>query len=133
MLTSQPVASQVAGTPVTPTLVAELRNASSAVVTSYNGSATLALGANPSEITVPAVTVSSSGATSGTTSPFNVGAALAATPLIQSGASPLGTYGTVLAAQVVDAFGNPVAGTNVTFSVAAGGGALSAPNIVVSP
>ena len=162
VFTGQPGASQVAGAVVTPALVAELRNASGAVVTTFIGTATLALGANPGAsalggtVSVTAVNgvatfstptlnkvgtgytlvVSSTGATSGTTSLFNVIAAAAANLSLQSGGAQSGSYGTVLAAPVVavvvDAFGNPVAGTTVTFAVASGGGVVGAPSVTTS-
>jgi len=156
VFTSQPSASQTAGVALTPAFIAELHTASGAVVTTFNGTATLALGANPGAVVVSPVNVtavngvatfpslsmskvgagytavvSSTGTTSGTTNPFNVIAAAAATLSLQSGGAQSGVYGTALTspivALVVDAFQNPVAGTTVTFAVAAGGGSIATP------
>ena len=157
VFTGQPAASQVAGVVITPALVAELRNASNAVVTSFNGSATLTLGANPGGSTLGGtdtvynsavngvatfsavtldkanlgytVVVSSVGATSATSSAFDITAAAAANLSLQSGGAQSAYYGTVLAAPVValvvDAFGNPRSGVSVTFAVSGGGGSVS--------
>ena len=162
VITTQPGASQTAGAAVTPSLVAELRTSSGAVVTTFNGSTTVALGANPGGSTLAGTTtvtaasgvatfsnvtlnkvgtgytlvVNSSGATSATTSAFDVIAGAAAALSIQSGDAQSGSFNTALSAPVVakvtDNFGNPVAGRAVTFTVASGGGSVGSPTATSS-
>ena len=162
VITQQPAASHRAGATVTPPLLAEFRTPAGALVTTFTGTATLALGANPGSATlggtasVAAVagvatfasytlnkvgtgytlTVSSSGATSATSSAFDVTAASAATLALVSGNGQTGAFSTALAqpivANVQDAFGNPVAGVTVTFAVTSGAGTLGTPTATTS-
>ena len=156
VFTAQPGTSQVtAGAAVTPAVVAELRTAANAVATTYNGTATLALGANPGGATLGGTTtvtavngvatfanitldkanlaytfvVSSPAATSATSAPFNVGAGPAATIAILSGNAQTAAVGVALTQPVVafvsDANGNANAGVTVTVTAATGAGSAT--------
>jgi hypothetical protein len=153
VITTQPAAATVAGVAMS-SVVATLKDAANVTVASYNGTASIAIGANPGTstlsgtATVGAVngvatfsglslnkigtgyTLVASGvsATTATTTTFNITAAAAAILSIQSGNLQTGTPSTLLAlplvALVTDALGNPVNGTSVTFAIATGGGSL---------
>jgi hypothetical protein len=152
VITTQPAAATVAGVAMG-NVVATLKDAANATVTSYNGTATIAIGANPGTSTLLGTTTvgaisgvaafsglsltkvgtgytlvaTGASATTATTT-FNITAAAAAILAIQSGNLQTGTPSTLLplplVALVTDAFGNPVNGTSVTFAVATGGGSL---------
>ena len=151
-LTTQPASQQTAG--VGFQVVGTVKDQFGAVYL-YNGSTTVAIGANPGNSTLGGTTtvtaaagvatfpglwlnksgtgytlsLSSTGAISGVTSGFNVQAASASTLTLQSGGGQNGPLGQALplpvVAQVTDAYGNAVSGTNVTFAVATGGGSLT--------
>ena len=157
VITKQPGAAQTAGATITPGPIAELRDGAGAVVTTFNGSVTLSLAGNPAGGTLAGTTVvsaangivtfsntsigkvgayslgiASTGSTSATSTTFNVVAAAASSVSVESGGSQSGTFGVTLAApvvvKVVDAFGNPVSGTVVSFAVTSGGGSVGTPS-----
>ena len=155
VVTQQPGASQVAGVAITPAVTVEMRDGFGALVPSFTGPATIALGANPGGATLggtltvnavagvatfPGLTLNksgtgytlvaaASGATSGTTSAFAVTSAAAASLAIVSGNAQTGATGAALAQPVVakltDSFGNPVAATAVAVAVSTGGGSVT--------
>jgi hypothetical protein len=157
VITTQPAAATVAGVAMS-SVVATLSDAANVTVASYNGTASIAIGANPGTSTLSGtatvgavngvatfsglslnkigtgytLVASGASATTATTTTFNISAAAAAILSIQSGNLQSGTPSTLLAlplvALVTDALGNPVNGTNVTFAVAIGGGSLGTPS-----
>ncbi len=155
-VTTQPAASQVAGT-LTPAIAVALKDGLGAVVTSFNGSVTATIASGPSGATLGGTTTitaasgvatfsdlsltksgsytlgfAASGAGAATSDAFAVVAGAAATLSVQSGGSQTGTFGAMLGAPVVlkvtDSYGNPVSGTTVTFAVTGGGGAVGTPS-----
>ena len=124
----------------------------------FSGDITIALSTNPGEATLSgtttvtavagvasfaAISIVTPGtgyvlqATSGTLTPvttnaFNVVPGSAAKLSLVSGGAQTGAFGAMLGApvvlKVVDAFGNPVAGTAVAFAVASGGGTVGTPS-----
>ncbi len=155
VITQQPGASLVAGSRIAPAVVAELRDAVNAIVTSFNGSVTAAIGANSGGSTlggtttvtavngvatfanltldkvgtVYTITVNSAGAAAATTTPFSVEAGVASMLSIVSGNAQSGATNFALGQPVVvavtDAFGNGKGGVPVTFTVKEGGGSVS--------
>ena len=154
VISQQPGAAQVAGVAVTPAVVAQLFSPTNVLVTSFTGTTTLAIGANPGSATLAGtanvaavagvatfsnvsldkvgtgytLTVNSSGANAASSTAFNVSAGAATVLSLQSGNNQGGQASAPLAqpvvAKVTDAFGNPVAGTTVNFAVSAGGGSV---------
>ncbi|HEV8410353.1 MAG TPA: Ig-like domain-containing protein, partial [Gemmatimonadaceae bacterium] len=155
LVISQQPTNTTAGFPISPAIVVTAKDASNNVATSFVGSVSLAIGANPGGATLsgpPSVTAvagvavfnsmslnkagtgytlvaSSSGVTSATTSTFNITAGAAATLAITGGQSQSGNtltpLATPLAVTVTDASGNPVSG--VTVNWATSGGASMSP------
>jgi uncharacterized protein YjdB len=153
--TQQPGSTQTAGVTMTPPIVAELRDASNAVVTTFNGTATLSVTAPSGGATVAGTAsvtaangvatfsnarinqsgaiytldVNSTGALAGTSSSFAVNPAAASAITLVSGNNQTANFGTALAqpivAKVADAFGNGVAGVQVTFNPTSGGGSVT--------
>ncbi len=162
VITQYPAASQTAGVAITPAVVAQLRDASNAVVSSYNGAATIGIGANPGSATLVGTTtavasagvvsfsgptvnvaaagytlvVSSSNVPGAVTTAFTVNPGPPTTFVLQAGANQTGAFGATLSqpisARVTDAEGNGVPGVAVTFSVSAGGGTASPTSVVTS-
>jgi uncharacterized protein YjdB len=153
VIAAQPT-NTVAGVAMTPFITAELRDASNALVTSYNGPVSIALGATTSGATLTGnlsatatngavnfgvtltkafqgytLVVSAPNTVSATTNTFDVTPAAAATLAIQSGNNQSGQFGTALGQPIVavitDAFGNTVSGTTVSFAVTSGGGSVN--------
>ena len=157
VITQQPSASVVAGSAISPAIRAELHDGNGAVVSSFGGTVTIGLASSPSEAPLRGTTsvtavngvasfpdlvltqagayalvLKASGAPDMNTNAFNIVAAAGAGLSVASGGSQSGSFGAMLAApvvlKVVDAYGNPVAGTAVTFAVASGGGSVGTPS-----
>ena len=127
VITTQPTASTVAGVTIG-TVVATLQDAANATVTSYNGTAAIAIGTNPGTSTLSGtatvgavngvatfsglslnkigtgytLVASGASATTATTTAFNITAAAAAILSIQSGNLQTGTPSTLLTLPLVD-------------------------------
>ncbi len=155
VITQQPGAAQTAGVTLTPAIVAEVRNSAGTLLSSFTGNVTLAIGTNPGGATLAGtpvvaavsgvatfnnvslnkagvgytVVASSASATSATSNAFTVGASAPATLALQSGGGQSGQPNTALPSQILarvaDAFGNPVSGAQVQFSVSSGGGSVT--------
>ncbi len=162
VVTVQPGVTHVAGTAITPGIVAELRDASNALVATYNGNAVISLTSNISGATLLGTTsvsavngvatfsnvvlnkafqgytlnIDATNVVGATTSAFDVTAAAAATLGILSGNNQSGQPSTALPQPVVgkvtDGFGNGVDGVQVTFTVTSGGGTLSSASATTS-
>ena len=162
VITQQPGVTQTAGVVVTPAIVAELRNASNVVVSSFNGAATLSLSGNVNGATLAgtvsvnavngvatfsgvsigksgagySLTVTSSETIAATSSVFAVLPNVAVGITLQSGNGQTGNFSAPLASPVValvaDAFGNAVAGSTVSFAVASGGGSVAPVSVSTS-
>ncbi|HEV8409967.1 MAG TPA: Ig-like domain-containing protein, partial [Gemmatimonadaceae bacterium] len=160
LVISQQPTNTAAGLPISPAVVVTAKDFANNVVTTYTGSVSLAIGANPGGATLsgpPSVTAvagvavfnsmslnkagtgytlvaSASGVTSATTSAFNITAGSAATLAISGGQGQTGItsspLATALAVTVTDAFGNPVTGTTVNW--ASSGGAIVTPTSSVT-
>lgn len=154
-VTTEPGTAQVAGIALAPPIVVRAMDAVGATATGFTGTVVLSLAVNPTNTnpagtlsvaavsgvaTFGAVQVNAAGtgyrlaATSGalvpdSTTPFAVAAGTAATGSVMTGAGQSGPASTVLPdslrVRIVDAFGNPVAGVSVTWTVRTGGGAVS--------
>ncbi len=144
----------IAGVNLAPSVVVTVEDALGNVATTFTGPVTLSLAANPAAATLGGTTTVNAvagvarftnvsltraasgyilGATSGTlsqatSSPFTVTAASAASIATTGGNGQSGAIGIALGSPltvtVSDAFGNPVSGVSVGWSVAAGGGSL---------
>jgi Bacterial Ig-like domain (group 1) len=155
VITSQPT-SATAGVNLAPSLVVTAEDAAGNVATTFGGSVALSLATNPGggslggTIVVNAVAgiatfssvslskaatgyrigASSGSLTQDTSAPFSITAAAAASLALSSGGGQSGlislALGSPLTVTVTDAFANPVSGVSVNWSVAAGGGTLSA-------
>lgn len=155
-ITQEPAAVQVAGANVTPAVQVQVRDAGGAVLSGFTGAVTLELAENPAggsllgTLSVNAVAgiasfnawrVERAGAgyrvrarveqlVSPASAAFTVNAAAADSLALVSGGGQVGSAGGALAQPVVlrvmDAFGNPVAGSIVTFAVATGSLSASA-------
>ena len=157
VITQQPSASVVAGSAIAPAIRAELHDGNGAVVGSFGGTVTIGLASSPTEAPLGgtrsvtavngvasfadlvltqagayALVLRAAGTPDINTSAFSVIAAAATGLSVATGGSQSGSFGAMLAApvvlKVVDAYGNPVAGTAVTFAVASGGGSVGTPS-----
>ncbi|MEO8336561.1 MAG: Ig-like domain-containing protein [bacterium] len=155
IITQQIGPSQTAGVVPTPGLIAEVRNSAGVLLSTYTGNVTLSIGNNPGSATLAGTTtvaavngiatfsafslnkigvgytvvVGSVGATSATSTAFDVLPNAPSVFTLVSGGAQSGQPNTALAAPIVvrldDAFGNPVNGGAVQFSVNAGGGSVN--------
>ena len=162
VITNQPGVTQTAGVVVTPAVVAELRNASNVVASSFTGAATLSLSGNVNGATLAgtvsvnavngvatfssvsigksgsgySLTVTSTGTLPATSSVFAVQPNVAVGITLQSGNGQTANFSAPLAqpivALVADAFGNAVAGSTVSFAVASGGGSVAPASVSTS-
>ncbi|HYK10632.1 MAG TPA: Ig-like domain-containing protein [Gemmatimonadales bacterium] len=154
VFTSQPVSDTAAGSLGTIQVTAQ--DAHGNIATGFTGSVSLAIGSNPGGGTLSGVTpvdavtgvatfsgmsinkagtgytlsAASIGLTGTASSAFNITAGAAANISISTGDGQSATVNTAVSAApavlVTDASGNPVAGVTVTFSVATGGGSVTA-------
>ncbi len=152
----------VAGAAIAPAIVVQARDASNNLVSAFNGSVALSLGANPAGAvlggtttvsasggvaTFAGVTLSKAGAgvtlvasagglTSDNSGTFSVTNAAAATLSIAGGSNQAGAVSAALATplsvMVTDALSNPVSGINVSWSVSTGGGSLGVTSSVTN-
>ena len=154
---TQPVAT-AAGVAIAPAITVAARDAFGNTIGTFNGTVTIALGANPggavlsgslsADATAGVATFSdlsltkastgytlvanSSGLTSATSSAFTITAGAAATLALVSGGGQNATPGTQLPQPVVvrvtDGYGNGVGGQEVVFAVVTGGGSVGTAN-----
>ncbi|MGH7655046.1 MAG: beta strand repeat-containing protein, partial [Gemmatimonadaceae bacterium] len=147
-------ATATAGVNIAPSLVVAAEDASGNVVTTFSGSVSLALSTNPGGAALTGTTnvnavagiatfssvslnkaaagyrisATAGGLTQDNSAPFTIAAAAAANITVSGGNSQAGAIslvlGSPLSVTVTDAFGNPVAGVSVDWSVANGGGSL---------
>ncbi|MFI5232609.1 MAG: Ig-like domain-containing protein [Gemmatimonadales bacterium] len=153
-ISAQP-SSAAAGAAISPPVIVQVKDAAGNLATTYSGSVSLALAANPGGATLGGATTvaavggvatfsnvslnkaaggytlaaSASGLAGDTSTPFATTAAAAATVSGAGGDGQAGvtrsTLPVPLVAAVTDAFGNPVAGVSVAWTITAGRGSVS--------
>jgi hypothetical protein len=144
-----------AGVAIAPSVVVSVKDAFNAVVTTYTGNVTLAIGTNPGGsalagtttvaavagvATFPGISLNKAGVgytltaataaiPAASSAAFNIAAGPATTIVADSGGAQTAAVNTLLpqklVARVVDGQGNPVAGANVVWNVTGGGGVMS--------
>ncbi|MEO5813721.1 MAG: Ig-like domain-containing protein [Gemmatimonadaceae bacterium] len=155
VVTQSPGTTQTAGATVVQPLIAEVRNSSGALLSTYTGTVTIAFAANPGSATLAGTTtvaavggiatfsnfsinkaasgytlvVSTPGASNATSAAFSVAPAAPSVLVLQSGGGQSGQPNSALAAAILvrvdDAFGNGVDNVQLNFAVTAGGGNIT--------
>lgn len=154
IITQQPPTTVTAGAAMSPALTVTAKDALGNVSTTFTGTVTAAIGTNPASGTLAGTTsvaavngvatfstlnvnnvgtgytliFTATGLTSATSTGFSITTAAASQTIADSGAVQSGQAGqpapAALVVRVADAFGNPISGRSVTWTVKSGGGSL---------